>query len=237
MRQLQDYQAAEIHVNLWMPNPAYTVETLYEQRLLQLQQSLMDYFGSKAEDMLFRRSHFGVDILTDRKTVAQCTREYTVCELSSFLNTRLDFRTFVGYGIGQGIYQARLNAITATRESEVSGGSYLVNEQDLLIGPLGGGEAAPPSPSVFSYVSSRAGISQAAINRVLEVLGAMPNGRLTSQELAERLAITRRSANYFLKAMTQTGILQVVDMHRAAGRGRPEQVYGRAAVESTDRIH
>ena len=72
---------------------------------------------------------------------------------------------------------------------------------------------------------------------MLEVLGAMPNGRLTSQELAERLAITRRSANYFLKAMTQTGILQVVDMHRAAGRGRPEQVYGRAAVESTDRIH
>lgn len=237
MRQLQDYQAAEIHVNLWMPNPAYTVESLYEQRLLQLQQSLMDYFGSKAEDMLFRRSHFGVDILTDRKTVAQCTREYTVCELSAFLNARLDFWIFVGYGIGQGIYQARLNAITATRESEVSGGSYLVNEQDVLIGPLGGGEAAPPSPSVFSYMSSHAGISQATINRVLEVLGAMPNGRLTSQELAERLEITRRSANYFLKAMTQTGILQVVDMHRAAGRGRPEQVYGRAAAENTDRIH
>ncbi len=86
-------------------------------------------------------------------------------------------------------------------------------------------------------MSSHAGISQATINRVLEVLGAMPNGRLTSQELAERLEITRRSANYFLKAMTQTGILQVVDMHRAAGRGRPEQVYGRAAAENTDRIH
>ena len=62
-------------------------------------------------------------------------------------------------------------------------------------------------------------------------------GQPCVQELAERLEITRRSANYFLKAMTQTGILQVVDMHRAAGRGRPEQVYGRAAAENTDRIH
>lgn len=228
MRRLMDYQAAEIHVNLWMSNPAYTVETLYEQRLLQLQQCLMDYFGAEAEDMIFQRSHFGIDILTDRKTVAQCTQDYTVCRLQEFLEPRLEFRTFVGYGIGNGVYQAKLNAISAARESEVSGGSYLVNEREELVGPLGrsGGGVRTPGPAAFAYVSRNAGVSQSTVNRVLGVLQTLPGGRLTSQELAEHLSITRRSANYFLRAMTQAGLLQVVDERRSSGRGRPEQVYG-----------
>ena len=235
MRRLQDFQAAEIHVNLWTQDPAYTAETLYEQKLLQLQQTLMDYFGGQTKDLLFRRSHFGIDILTDRKTVALCTRNYTCCELSAFLNARLSFQIFVGYGVGKGVYQARLNAISATRESEVSGGSFLVNENDQLIELW---QAPPPdvslrwrkaSHSVYAYVPSHTGISQNTIDRVFAALRAAPSQRITSQELSQALSTTRRSANYALRSMTQAGLLQIVSERKPAGRGRPEAVYGRAS--------
>ena len=63
--------------------------------------------------------------------------------------------------------------------------------------------------------------------RVLNVLEQMPNQRLTSGELAQALSVARRTANYFLSAMCQAGILRVVD-ERRQGRGRPEKVMGRA---------
>lgn len=229
LRRLQDNQAAEIHINLWITHPSYSTETLFERRCVAIQAAVSDFFGSRALDHIVRRSHFGLDILTDRKTVDLCTGHFTVCTLGEFLERTLDFKVFIGYGLGQSVYQARLNAINATRESEVSGGSYLINEREELIGPLGKGTVLtiPPAPAQFAYGARGSGLSSLTISKVLAALERMPNQRITAQELALKLAITHRSANHFLSSMDKAGILQVVTERRTTTRGRPERVYGR----------
>lgn len=228
IRQLQDNQAAEIHLNLWITNPAYSTENLFERRCAAMQDALKTFFASSALDHIVRRSHFGLDIQTDRKTVAICTKNYTVCMLGAFLAQTLDFQIFVGYGLGLNVYQARLNAINATRESEVSGGSYLINEREELIGPMGKDTAltVPGLPVHFAYTATHTGLSSLTISKVLVAMQSMPNQRLTAQELALKLSITHRSANHFLSAMDKAGILQIVTERRTTTRGRPERVYG-----------
>lgn len=231
IQQLQEHQAAEIHINLWIASPTYSTENLFERRCVALQDALMDFFGGDCLDHIVRRSHFGLDILTDRRTVSKYTRNSTVCLLGEFLRQRLDFKVFIGYGLGNSIYQARLNAINATRESEVSGGSFLINEQDELIGPLGTDvQLVVPTDAAYSLTAGQTGLSSLTINKVLAALQSMPDQKITARELAFKLSITRRSANHFLSAMTKGGLLQVISEQRTTTRGRPERVYARGEV-------
>lgn len=228
MQNLQEHQTAEIHINLWLSNPVYSVDDLFERRCARLQEALSEFFGGYSAEHIVHRSHFGLDILTDRKVVAQCTRGYTTCLLSEFLSSRLDFKVFVGYGLGDSLYQARLNAINATRESEVSGGSYLINEKDELVGPLGlDSQLTVPTTGTFAYQNNQSGLSSLTINKVLSALDSTPDHQITARTLALKLSITHRSANHFLSAMCKGGILQVVAERRTTSRGRPERVYGR----------
>ena len=228
IRNLQEHQAAEIHINLWISNPVYSMDDLFERRCVRLQEALTEFFSGFSMEHIIHRSHFGLDILTDRKMVAQCTRGYTTCLLSEFLSSRLDFKVFVGYGLGRSIYQARLNAINATRESEVSGGSYLINERDELVGPLGrDSQLTVPTTGIFAYQNNQSGLSSLTISKVLSALDSTPEHQITARTLALKLSITHRSANHFLSAMCKAGLLQVVAERRTTSRGRPERVYAR----------
>lgn len=228
IKNLQEHQAAEIHINLWLSNPVYSMDDLFERRCVRLQEALGEFFAGYSAEYIVHRSHFGLDILTDRKLVARCTRGYTTCLLSEFLSSRLDFKAFVGYGLGGSLYQARLNAINATRESEVSGGSYLINEKDELVGPLGlDSQLTVPTTGTFAYQNNQSGLSSLTINKVLSALDSTPDHQITARTLALKLSITHRSANHFLSAMCKGGILQVVAERRTTSRGRPERVYGR----------
>ena len=228
IRHLQEHQAAEIHINLWISNPVYSVDDLFERRCVRLQEALNEFFSGFPMEHIIHRSHFGLDILTDRKMVAQCTRGYTTCLLSEFLQSRLDFKVFVGYGLGRSIYQARLNAINATRESEVSGGSFLINEKDELVGPLGrDSQLTVPTTGTFAYQNNQSGLSSLTINKVLSALDSTLEHQITARTLALKLSITHRSANHFLSAMRKAGLLQIVAERRTTSRGRPERVYAR----------
>ncbi|MCI8477435.1 MAG: hypothetical protein HFE97_03675 [Oscillospiraceae bacterium] len=227
IRTLQEHQAAEIHVNLWIANPIYTVEDLFERRCSALQSALNDFFSRTPMEYLIQRSHFGLDILTDRKTIAYCTQGYTACLLEQFLRQRLDFKVFIGYGMGSSIYQARLNAINATRESEVSGGSYLINERDELIGPLGDGQLTVPTTAALALHANRSGLSSLTVSKVMAALDSMSEQQISAGELAAKLGITRRSANHFLSAMKDAGLLQITAERRTTTRGRPERIYSR----------
>lgn len=229
LRQMRENQPAEIHINIWLTNPAYSIEPFFESQCALLQQALAEFFSDAESRYILQRNHFGFVVLTDRKMVEAYTRHYSVCRLSNFLARRLDFKVSVGYGIGRDTYQARVNAINATRESKVLGHSYVMDENDKLIGPLAVRDQgdAVVRPAAFSFRTERAGLSEGTVARVLNVLEQMPNQRLTSGELAQALSVARRTASYFLSAMCQAGILRVVD-ERRQGRGRPEKVMGRA---------
>lgn len=232
LRQMQDNLPAAIHINIWTSDPSNITQTAFEQRCSALQDALNTFIGN-ALDHVVRRQHFGVEILTSKKTVMRYTDGFSSCQLSEYLASHLDFKTYIGYGIGHDIYQARLNAINAVREADVTGKSHIITEDETLIGPLGDTRvrSVPIAPPVTHRSITRTGLSSLTISKVLTILDSMPNRRITAQELAMKLSVTRRGANYFLKAMTNTGILRVVSERRTTTRGRPEQVYERSPEE------
>ena len=230
LRQMRQNQAAEIHVNVWLTNPAYSMEPLFEAQCNRLQLALKEFFSRSEDPFLLRRNHFGVVVMTDRKTVQRCTHNYSDCMLSAFLASRLGFKVSIGYGIGHNTYQAQINAINATRESKVRGHSYLIDDNNVLVGPLDTRDTSHAAirPTVFSFLAEHTKLSEHTVSRVLTALEHMPNQRITSQELAQALSISRRTANHFLTVMCEAGILKVVSTRHGHGRGRPEKVLGRA---------
>ena len=64
------------------------------------------------------------------------------------------------------------------------------------------------------------------VKEVLMVIDAMEEKRITSQELAEQLQITKRSANRILSALEEQGVVEIKKTRATSAKGRPERVYG-----------
>ena len=201
----------------------------FEHQCLVLENILREFFSESAYNVVFNRAHFGIRILADRKAVEWCTQNYTNCIISDYLSRRLDFDVFIGYGIGNDLYQAKRNAILSTREGKLLGGCYLVNWQQELIGPLNKKNVPVLSTGVgdLERNSSNFGVSSSTVIKVLSVIEKIPGKSITARELAAQLSVTRRSANYFLSSLEKMGLLVVTASRRYSSRGRPELVYTR----------
>lgn len=150
--------------------------------------------------------------------------------MKHFLVDTLDFPICIGYGIGQDLYHARINAQKANRESELHADydSFLVDDQEHLIGPLGSHDPLIISsiPSEVSYdAAKKSSLSSLTVQKILTAFQHAPKSQLTSQELADRLSITQRSANRYLSSMEKTQILEIVGERRITSKGRPERIY------------
>lgn len=181
-------------------------------------------------DYLVHEKYFGYEIITNRKTVELITEGFTMCKLQDFLKGRIDFDVHIGYGIGASLYQARINAVDANREAAVSlsSSSCLINERDELISSLKSFQPFVISRTATESVkrlSKLSGLSTLTIQKIFSVGKAMENNMITSEEMAHRLAVTKRSANRFLSALKNCGLAEVAEQKQTTTKGRPELVY------------
>lgn len=212
----------------------------FQQKLLQLQSALVDFCGTSALDYVLQPVHSGFELLTNRRTVEDYTDGYTACRLGEYLKERLEYNTSIGYGIGHDIYQARVHAISAGQESAVSrkGDSYLMNEREELIGPLGAKSsvtAATNTGEKYGEIARKAGLSPLTVSKVMSVIHSMPMQQITAYELSLKLGITKRSANRYLSALSQTGVLVPRELKRPTTKGRPQVVFGICHIENLSR--
>lgn len=180
-------------------------------------------------DFLIRTSPFGYEILTSRQSVLRITEEFSSCRLQEFLQNRHSFPVYIGYGIGEDMYQARINAVDANREASRMAytSSCLINERDEMIGPLRSGISLVVSRELSESVKSAArksGLSYLTIQKIQAACGSS-KAELTSRDLAHKLSITTRSANRFLSSLTEAGLAKIVEVRRGTTKGRPERVY------------
>ena len=125
----------------------------------------------------------------------------------------------------------------ALGESQHSGGrgSFLVTQENQVIGPLGEENAIAytGSPNHKAEVLSRLlSMSPLAVQKILSVLEKLGRDQLTSQELAEYLGLTQRSASRLLGQITQRGGAQEVLSDGPSRRGRPQKDVYKRQVQS-----
>ena len=226
LQQLHDNQTAALVIT-----PGRTDDSdEYRRRIEVLSRALLRFNSLAPYDLMHRLTARGFEVLTNRKAVSALTREYAGCRIRAALRPHLDFPVNIGYGMGETVYQALMNAADANREAALSpdGASCFVNERNELIGPLDGGERLVVSRGVspaLRSVARRSGLSYITVQKIAAAVRAGGNGHITARELADKLSITQRSANRFLRALSEAGLAAVSDVRRGTTRGRPERVY------------
>ncbi len=204
-------------------------DELNEQRqFMLLQESLVHFCGNSTLDYMIHKTHFGYEIFTDRKHILEYTDKFHGCALSAHLQSTLDFPVLVGYGIGSDLYQARLNAANAVRESGIrQNGSFVIDVDNTLIGPLGAQSTNITTTIDFHDRGGKkaSGLSPTTINKVITAIKSISDSKITAHELSLKLNVTPRTANRFLKAMLQNELIEVVGEKRATSKGRPERVF------------
>lgn len=229
LRHMEDSLPAVINISMRVSDMMSQDSTSFQIRGNALQEALMASRGDSPLDYIIQSTNTGFEILTNKKSVSEDTIRFTCDPLSVFLKNRLPFEVCIGYGIGKDMYQARTNAMNAKQESFIKkSGSFLITENETLIGPLDDAETIAASayfPTDMEAAAHNSGLSPMTINRVFHAFHSMPGHELTARELANKLSVTKRSANRFLAALQEAGIVKIKTQKRSTTMGRPERVY------------
>ncbi|MDL2260212.1 hypothetical protein LJB99_04995 [Deltaproteobacteria bacterium OttesenSCG-928-K17] len=219
-------QFAAVKISL----PQHEIDDNAAGRMDILTRTLKRFSAINQLDFLIRRAETDLEIITNRMAVNQMTANLTVCRLHEYLGEKLHFDVAIGYGIGEEMARARINALDANREAArlPRAGSCLVNEKDELIGPLKTGAKLIVSREVSPNIrraSILSGLSYLTIQRIQAAAAGYQGRRLTARDLAGKLSITTRSANRFLSALAEADLASAVEIRRSATKGRPERIY------------
>lgn len=226
IRQLRQNLLAVVYITIGAPGDAEVTG----ESLKNLERAMTRFKKTSMYDFLPMPIQRGFEILTNRKVVHDLTGNYRSCYLQGYLRTNLKVPVYIGYGLGNNIYQARANALEANREALLhkDGGSCLINENNEMIPNLEGvGHVVIKRDTYLSLkqVSKKSGLSPLTIQKIIAVACEMDGHRVTSQDVASKLGITRRSANRFLSALIKTRTAKVATERNSTTKGRPQRVY------------
>lgn len=180
--------------------------------------------------MILKEYYAALELYTDYDFLRSITGDFTSCPLMMMLRDKLDFTGTVGYGVGSNIYQARVNAIDASRygrNGEHKGASFLIDEMENLsvLGTCEGESVLRVSGDYVNEIANQVKLSAETILKIIGVMRTARTDELTSQDLQETLGISLRTANKFLSVLEKNGYAQINGKKRNGNKGRPVNVY------------
>ncbi len=133
-----------------------------------------------------------------------------------------EYQVWVGVGVGSTMLEAKSRANMALNRSmaDQTGRSYMVEDESLEANSLD--QEGEDRPRRSESYSRPAGFGPETLERLRAAVEQGKNA-LTSEELAERMGITVRSANRLIARLEELGYVTTVG-RRSAGKGRPARV-------------
>ncbi len=172
--------------------------------------------------------HF--ELTANVSVLKDISQQYTVCPVTAFLESRLDFNICIGWGCSSNVIDAHRNAQRAVKEALLckSSSAFIVMDDNRIIGPLSSPRRidysdAPSQP--LAKLADRLSISPLYLSKISAVLSQRGDDTLSAEELAYFLNVTSRSASRILSKL-EAGGLAAVQYHRQLNlRGRPAKIY------------
>lgn len=228
---MKDISIYKMKIN--QPSVIYITVKEKEEESFDMEElySLINRYKKKLlADFVIEKSQESIKVFTKLNTVEAITENFTVCPLKDVIETELLVKACVGYGIGNHINEATINAISANKEANSNRDNYsfVVTEDNKLIGPLMNNKVMVVSNNVTTYikdVSKRVGLSTLTIQKLLSAIDILGTNEISPQELASCLNVTVRTANRFLSALFKYGEAEIVYERQNSTKGRPERVY------------
>ncbi|MFR4581924.1 hypothetical protein [Clostridium cadaveris] len=171
-----------------------------------------------------------ITIYTNYSSVKDITSSFTTCKLRSFLHNRHLEKVAIGYGLGDDLKEAMINATNALKESQVSceNNSYIINEEKDKIGLFGYGKSLKVINKVTDYEKELAeytSLSTLTIQKIIAAQSMIGDNDFTSQDLAQILNVSARSANRILNTLVQFNLAKILYTKQSGTKGRPHKVY------------
>lgn len=148
--------------------------------------------------------HF--ELTANVSVLKDISQQYTVCPVTAFLESRLDFDVCIGWGCSSNVIDAHRNAQRAVKEALLckSSSAFIVMDDNRIIGPLSSPRRidysdAPSQP--LSKLADRLSISPLYLSKISAVLSQRGDDTLSAEELAYFLNVTSRSASRILPSL------------------------------------
>lgn len=233
-KELRESQPGIVIIKLFSGREKDAISNELDLRYVRLESDMMEYLENSLMDYSVKRYHYGLEIVTSRKMILTWTKNMKEDQIGAYLKScRPGWSYGIGYGLGKGIAQTRLNALHACHEAEIRKNvSYLIEENGQMSGPLG------ESPDMLLKVENakqaeiRSRLSPITVMKTFAAIETSAQKEITAQELSFRLGVTKRSANRILSTLEEEGWIQVAYKKRSTSRGRPESVFVRAKEET-----
>lgn len=162
------------------------------------------------------------------RTVMGATDQMGADAISAALEKGFGINAAVGYGVGKGPTEANRHAVDALRESRRSTGSFVLDENECLRGPLGAGRFMDVDQKVTDRVrdiAKECHLSTLTIQKLRSILWQTGSSEVTTGDLAEHLGVTTRNANRILRGLESGGVAEVTHSRTTKTKGRPVKVY------------
>lgn len=200
-----------------------------EYRQMSLHKAILDFSKNNQMSFIIHRNVFYYEIITNYSDFKLITNEMQSCQLASFLTQELQFPIHIGWGIGNSIQEAQLNAEKASQvctPSETQ--AYILTKEEKLIGPLGDKDWIKVDTQYdleIEKLSLKLNTSPLQIQKIIAVMDKLQSNTLASEDLSIHLGITPRAANRILKKLEEHGAATVSTQLQKKLRGRPKKVY------------
>ena len=198
-----------------------------EWNMISLHKQLLDYKYNEIADYLIQQENEGLSIITNIQSSNDIV-DFEQQHLEQHLIKCLDFKVIIGYGIGNTVMQAKRNAMNAKQEAMNHGMSFLIDENNNLIGPLGSSTLLTVSneaPSDVQALAKKAQLSTLTIQKLISILQLQSSNELTSRDITTHMGVTLRNANRILGNLEKSGLAVVSHEMSTRTKGRPQKVY------------
>ncbi|TDD52691.1 hypothetical protein E1263_28880 [Kribbella antibiotica] len=166
-------------------------------------------------------------VVTTRGLLEQATEQFTRLPLLDHLAARHS-TAYVGFGIGRTAAEAEALARRAVSRAgsigTVAGVVSMSDDVEIVLEPSGDQPAIPRGTDSLPLLARRVGLNPATLARMRELTAKNPDG-LTTQDVADHLAVQLRTARRVLKRLERAGLADPIATQQHGQTGRPPTIY------------
>lgn len=203
----------------------------FNQLEIELLKFIQDFNTRHFNQMILKDGHHNLELYMDFSEMETITKGFTKCPLYETMAEKMGFSGSIGYGVGDNLYHARINAINASRYGrnggKNTGGSFFMDEKGTLtvLKSETAEKAVKISEDYIRKIANEVRLSAESIVRIIGVMKSLNTNQITSHDLVYGLNISLRNANKFLSNMEKHHYAEVVGYKRIGNKGRPVRVY------------
>lgn len=224
---LEHNQLAVAHIDLMFNEATKSDFRLAEYFEVTMHKHLVDFRIQHTMNFNIQKLTYGYEISFSKSEIGS-PQDHFNFPLLKHLEAHYPEAFNMGIGIGSSIEEGRLHAIEALTDAKHFGVrcGFLVDQNNRALGPIGQKNCIEyrPLPDQIETLSKTLSISTKNLERLIAYSKKVPV--MTSDQVAESLNITIRSANRILSRLAAENILLIEEgAAETAGAGRPTKRY------------